>query len=141
MDHSYCPLGHWREEAQRTTAIGFASLWTVTAPLSWRGQMHYDQAKKKADEALAAWNEHIVIARPARGAPESSRSGQHQSLEPPPRIAGRYNYGIWNFSLECCSKPTRLQQRFQWDAVVQHAAPSPRPDYPGYLFRDISGLK
>jgi CheY-like chemotaxis protein len=69
MDHSYCPLGSLREEAQRTTAIGLRiAMDSLRLRWSWQGQMHYDQAKKKADEALAAWNEHIRDCATCRGA-------------------------------------------------------------------------
>jgi CheY-like chemotaxis protein len=60
MDHLHCPLGSLREEAQKTAAIGLR-IATDNLRLRWseRGQMAYEEAKKTADEALAAWNEHI----------------------------------------------------------------------------------
>jgi CheY-like chemotaxis protein len=60
MDDLHCPLGSLREEAQKTAAIGLR-IATDNLRLRWseRGQMAYEEAKKTADEALAAWNEHI----------------------------------------------------------------------------------
>jgi CheY-like chemotaxis protein len=60
MDRSHCPLGSLREEAQRTAAIGLRiALDSTRLSWSWQGQMRYDEAKKTANEALTAWNEHI----------------------------------------------------------------------------------
>ena len=60
MDNLLCPVGALRDEARRTTAIG-ARIALDSIRLSWslRGQMQYEAAKKTADEALTAWNEHI----------------------------------------------------------------------------------
>jgi len=60
MDHLHCPLGSLREEAQKTAAIGLR-IATDNLRLRWseRGQMAYEEAKKTANEALSAWNEHI----------------------------------------------------------------------------------
>jgi CheY-like chemotaxis protein len=60
MDDLHCPLGSLREEAQKTAAIGLR-IATDNLRLRWSegGQMAYEEAKKTADEALAAWNEHI----------------------------------------------------------------------------------
>src|SRR5271154_2409967 len=60
MDHLHCPLGSLREEAQRTAAIGLRiAMDSLRLRWSERGQMAYEEAKKTADKALAAWNEHI----------------------------------------------------------------------------------
>jgi CheY-like chemotaxis protein len=60
MDRSHCPLGSLREEAQKTAAIGLRiALDSTRLSWSWQGQMRYDEAKKTANEALTAWNEHI----------------------------------------------------------------------------------
>jgi CheY-like chemotaxis protein len=60
MDHLHCPLGSLREEAQKTAAIGLRiAMDNLRLRWSERGQMAYEEAKKTADEALAAWNEHI----------------------------------------------------------------------------------
>ena len=59
MDHSYCPLGSLRKEAQRTAAIGLhVAMDNIRLRWSWQGQMQYEAAKKTADEALTAWSEH-----------------------------------------------------------------------------------
>jgi len=109
---------------------------------SWRGQMHYDQAKKKADEALAAWNDTFVMRDLPRRDAGVPPVRTHQSLEPPPRIAGKMIImGCWNFSLEICSKPTRLQQRFQWDRGRTTRCRFSRPDYPDISLGDISGFE
>jgi CheY-like chemotaxis protein len=60
MNHLHCPLGSLREEAQKTAAIGLRiAMDNLRLRWSERGQMAYEAAKKTADEALAAWNEHI----------------------------------------------------------------------------------
>jgi CheY-like chemotaxis protein len=69
MDHSHCPLGSLREEAQKTAAIGLR-IATDNIRLRWseRGQMAYEEAKKAANEALTAWNEHIASCEICREA-------------------------------------------------------------------------
>lgn len=60
MDHLYCPLGSLREEAQRTAAIGLRiAMDNLRIRWSWERQIAYDEAKKTADDALTAWNDHI----------------------------------------------------------------------------------
>ena len=60
MDHSHCPLGSLREEAQKTAAIGLRiAMDNIRIRWSERGQMAYEEAKKTANEALSAWNDHI----------------------------------------------------------------------------------
>ncbi len=60
MDHLHCPLGSLLEEAQRTAAIGLRiAMDNLRLRWSERGQMAYEEAKKTANEALNAWNEHI----------------------------------------------------------------------------------
>jgi CheY-like chemotaxis protein len=60
MDHLHCPLGSLREEAQKTTAIGLRiAMDNLRVRWSERGQLEYDEAKRSANEALSAWNEHI----------------------------------------------------------------------------------
>jgi CheY-like chemotaxis protein len=60
MDHLHCSLGSLREEAQKTAAIGLRiAMDDIRLRWSERGQMACEEAKKTADEALAAWNEHI----------------------------------------------------------------------------------
>jgi len=60
MDHSHCPVGFLREEAQRNAAMGLRiALEGIRLSWSSQGQIFYDEAKKTADEALTAWNEHI----------------------------------------------------------------------------------
>ena len=60
MDDLHCPLGLLREEAQKTAAIGLRiAIDKLRLRWSERGQMAYEQAKKTANEALNAWNEHI----------------------------------------------------------------------------------
>jgi len=60
MNHLHCPLGSLREEAQKTAAIGLRiAMDSLRLRWSERGQMAYEEAKKTADKALAAWNEHI----------------------------------------------------------------------------------
>jgi CheY-like chemotaxis protein len=60
MDHLHCPLGSLREEAQKTAAIGLRiAMDNLRLRWSERGQVAYDNAKKTADDALAAWNQHI----------------------------------------------------------------------------------
>jgi CheY-like chemotaxis protein len=60
MDYLHCPLGSLREEAQKTAAIGLRiALDNLRLRWSERGQMAYEEAKKTANEALNAWNEHI----------------------------------------------------------------------------------
>ena len=60
IDDLHCPLGSLREEEQETAAIGIRiAMDNLRRRWSERGQMAYDEAKKTADEALAAWNEHI----------------------------------------------------------------------------------
>ena len=60
MDDLHCPLGSLREEAQKTAAIGLRiAMDNLRLRWSERGQRAYEEAKKTADEALAAWNEHI----------------------------------------------------------------------------------
>jgi CheY-like chemotaxis protein len=60
MHHLHCPLGSLREEAQKTAAIGLRiAMDNLRLRWSERGQMAYEEAKKTADKALAAWNEHI----------------------------------------------------------------------------------
>jgi CheY-like chemotaxis protein len=60
MDHSHCPLGSLRKEAQKNAAIGFRIARDgIRLCWSWQRQIRHDEAKKTADEALAAWNEHI----------------------------------------------------------------------------------
>jgi CheY-like chemotaxis protein len=60
MDHLHCPLGSLREEAQKTAAIGLRiAMDNLRLRWSERGQMAYDEAKKTANDALSAWNEHI----------------------------------------------------------------------------------
>ncbi len=60
MDDLHCPLGSLREEAQKTTAIGLRiAMDNLRVRWSERGQLAYEEAKRSADEALSAWNEHI----------------------------------------------------------------------------------
>jgi CheY-like chemotaxis protein len=60
MDDLHCPLGSLREEAQKTAAIGLRiAMDSLRLRWSERGQMAYQNAKKTADEALSAWNDHI----------------------------------------------------------------------------------
>jgi CheY-like chemotaxis protein len=60
MDDLHCPLGSLREEAQKTAAIGLRiAMDNLRLRWSERGQMAYANAKKAADEALSAWNDHI----------------------------------------------------------------------------------
>jgi CheY-like chemotaxis protein len=60
MDHLHCPLGSLREEALKTAAIGVRiALDNIRLRWSERGQKAYEEAKKTANEALIAWNEHI----------------------------------------------------------------------------------
>ena len=73
MDHLHCPLGSLREEALKTAAIG-VRIATDNIRLRWseRGQIAYEEAKKTANEALIAWNEHIrkcEICRSAKPGP------------------------------------------------------------------------
>jgi CheY-like chemotaxis protein len=69
MDHSHCPLGSLRQEAQRTAAIGLRiALGGIRLRWSWQGQMRYDEANKTANEALAAWNEHVRDCETCRDA-------------------------------------------------------------------------
>jgi CheY-like chemotaxis protein len=59
MDDLHCPLGSLREEAQKTAAIGLRiAMDNLRLRWSELGQIAYEKAKKTADEALAAWNEH-----------------------------------------------------------------------------------
>jgi CheY-like chemotaxis protein len=81
MDHLHCPLGSLREEAQKTAAIGLRiAMDNLRLRWSERGQMAYDVAKKTANDALTAWNEHIrncEICRDAKPAlvPARTNSG------------------------------------------------------------------
>jgi CheY-like chemotaxis protein len=60
MERSHCPLGSPWEEAHRTAAIGLrVAIGNIRLRWSWQGQMAYNEAKKTANEALTAWNEHI----------------------------------------------------------------------------------
>ena len=60
MDHIHCPLGSLREEAQKITAIGLRiAMDNLRVRWSERGQLAYEEAKRSADAALSAWNEHI----------------------------------------------------------------------------------
>ena len=60
VDHSHCPIGSLRKEAQRIAAIGLRiALDGIRLRWSRPAQMHYDAAKKTADETLTAWNQHI----------------------------------------------------------------------------------
>jgi PleD family two-component response regulator len=60
MDHLHCPLGSLREEAQKTAAIGLRiAMDNLRLRWSERRQMAYEEAKKAADDALAAWNQHV----------------------------------------------------------------------------------
>ena len=71
MDHLHCPLGSLREEAQKTAAIGLRiAMDNLRLRWSERGQMAYEEAKKTADEALTAWNEHIRNCEICRVKPE-----------------------------------------------------------------------
>jgi CheY-like chemotaxis protein len=73
MNRSHCPLGSLREEAQRTAAIGLRIAQdSLRLRWSWQGQLRYDEAKKTADEALNAWNEHIRKCETCR----DTRSGR-----------------------------------------------------------------
>jgi CheY-like chemotaxis protein len=69
MDHLHCPLGSLREEALKTAAIG-VRIATDNIRRRWseRGQIAYEEAKKTANEALIAWNEHIRKCDICRGA-------------------------------------------------------------------------
>ncbi len=59
MDHLHCPLGALREESHKTAAIGLrVAMDNLRLRWSEPGQIAYEKAKKTADEALAAWNEH-----------------------------------------------------------------------------------
>jgi CheY-like chemotaxis protein len=59
MDYLHCPLGSLREEAQKTAAIGLRiAMDNLRLRWSERGQMAYEEAKKTANDALSAWNEH-----------------------------------------------------------------------------------
>jgi CheY-like chemotaxis protein len=70
MDELRCPLGSLREEAQKTAAIGLRiAMDDIRLRWSERGQLAYEEAKKIANEALGAWNEHIrrcAICRDAK---------------------------------------------------------------------------
>jgi CheY-like chemotaxis protein len=69
MDDSHCPLGSLRKEAQKNAAIGFRIARDgIRLRWSWQGQIRHDEAKKTADEALAAWNEHIRDCQVCYGA-------------------------------------------------------------------------
>jgi PleD family two-component response regulator len=60
MEHLHCPLGSLREEAQKTAAIGLRiAMDNLRLRWSERRQAAYEEAKKTADEALAAWNQHV----------------------------------------------------------------------------------
>jgi CheY-like chemotaxis protein len=60
MEHLPCPLGSLREEAQKTAAIGLRiAMDDLRLRWSERAQIAYEEAKKIANEALSAWNEHI----------------------------------------------------------------------------------
>ena len=60
MDDSHCPLGSLCAEARKTAAIGLRIAQdNLRLPWSRQAQMRHDEAKKTADEALAAWNEHV----------------------------------------------------------------------------------
>jgi PleD family two-component response regulator len=68
VDHSHCPLGLLRAEAQRTAGIGLRiARDAIRLRWSWQGQIRHDEAKKAADETLAAWNEHIRNCQVCRG--------------------------------------------------------------------------
>ena len=73
MDHLHCPLGSLREEALKTAAIGVRiAMDNIRLRWSERGQIAYEEAKKTANEALIAWNEHIhkcEICRSAKPGP------------------------------------------------------------------------
>jgi CheY-like chemotaxis protein len=81
MDHLHCPLGSLHEEAQKTAAIGLRiAMDNLRLRWSEGGQMAYENAKRTADEALAAWNEHIRNCEICRGAnprlmPATTNSG------------------------------------------------------------------
>jgi CheY-like chemotaxis protein len=74
MDYSYCPIGSLRKDAQRIAAVGLRiALNGIRLNQSRQEQMQYEEAKKTADDALTAWNEHIrdcEICRNARSALE-----------------------------------------------------------------------
>ena len=54
MDHSHCPLGSLRKEAQKTAAIGLRiAKDNIRIRWSERGQMAYEEAKKTANETLS----------------------------------------------------------------------------------------
>jgi CheY-like chemotaxis protein len=79
MDHLHCPLGSLREEAQKTTAIGLRiAMDNLRVRWSEAGQLAYKEAKRSANEALSAWNEHIrncEICHDAKPGPMPARTG------------------------------------------------------------------
>lgn len=78
MDHLHCPIGSLRDEAQKNSAIGLRiAMDHIRLRWSERGQMAYEEAKKTANEALTAWNEHIrncEICRDAKPGPVPART-------------------------------------------------------------------
>ena len=69
MDDLHCPLGSLLEEAQKTAAIGLRiAMDNLRLRWSEQGQLAYEKARKTADEALAAWNEHIRTCEICRDA-------------------------------------------------------------------------
>jgi CheY-like chemotaxis protein len=69
VNHSHCGLGSLRAEALRIAAIGLRIARDgIRLRWSWQGQMRHDEAKKTADETLAAWNEHIRDCQVCSGA-------------------------------------------------------------------------
>jgi CheY-like chemotaxis protein len=80
MNDSYCPLGSLREEAQRTAAIGLRIAWdSMGLRWSWQAQTRFDEAQKTANQALAAWKEHIRDCQVCRGTRSELLPGRTKS--------------------------------------------------------------
>src|ERR1700733_2032075 len=126
MDVLHCPLGSLREEAQKTAAIGLRiAMDNLRLRWSEQGQIAYEKAKKTADEALAAWNEHArkceicYDAKPAL-VPARTSSG---FVTAPTILLVDDNHAVLELLVEMLEPTYKIAATLcRGAAVVEHAA-------------------
>jgi CheY-like chemotaxis protein len=146
MDHSHCPLGSLRQEAQRTAAIGLRiALGSIRLRWSWQGQMRYDEANKTANEALAAWNEHIrdcETCRDARSGLVSSRM-KAELVSAPAILLVDDNHALLELLVGMLQQTYKIAAALSNGAAVLEQAAALLPDLIilDISLGDISGLE
>jgi CheY-like chemotaxis protein len=133
---SHCPLGSLRAEARKTAAIGLRiAKDSMGLPWSWQGQMRLDEAKKTADEALAAWNEHIRGCLVCRNAGSGLVQDRADFVTTPTVLLVDDNHALLDQLIGMLQSTYRIAAALSCGATVVDQAAALQPDL---IILDIS---